>query len=241
MINLDSLHFSYPGEIIFNGLTLSIGCGEIISMVGPSGSGKSTFLLLVAGIFTPSNGTVKIDGARRNIGDQDIGLMFQDVSLFHWKSVLGNVLFGDRANGSQEAKEKAKSLIASVGLDGHEHKLPHQLSGGMQQRVALARTLANDPKIVLMDEPFGSLDTQTRWAMQDLLLSLWAKKKLTIIIVTHDLDEAIYLSDRILVTSRNKHGILEDIKVPFSRPRNRDDIMEDSQYIFLRNKLLHEL
>lgn len=237
MIKIDNIQFGYNGEPVFNGVSASVRPGEIASVVGPSGVGKSTLLLLIAGVLQPSMGTVMIDGAIRSIKSQDIGIVFQDVALFPWKSVTGNVTFGARAKASSEALERATTLIKSIGLAGHEHKLPHQLSGGMQQRVALARTLANDPRVVLMDEPFGSLDTRTRWAMQDLVLSLKAEKSLTIIFVTHDIDEAIYLSDRIFLLSGEKCRGLEEIDVPFSRPRSREDIMYDQRYVLLRNRL----
>ena len=238
MIEIDNLHFAYPNEPIFNGLTMTVRTGEVISVIGPSGFGKSTLLLLIAGVLTPSKGTVKIDGLTRPLKSQDIGIIFQDVALFPWKSVKGNVTFGARAKASLEARHGAVALIASVGLLGHEHKFPHQLSGGMQQRVAIARTLANNPRVVLMDEPFGSLDTRTRWSMQELVLSLKTEKNLTIMFATHDIDEAIYLSDRILVLSGNGVRTVEEVDVPFSLPRRREDIMRDEKYVLFRNRLL---
>jgi len=237
MIKVDSLSFSYPGEAIFDGLTTSIDSGEIVSVVGPSGRGKSTLLLLLAGILKPSAGNIEIDGVTRSVASQEIGLVFQDVALFLWKSVIGNVLFGRRAGASPATRARANSLIASVGLTGHEHKLPSQLSGGMQQRVALARVLANDPRVVLMDEPFGSLDTRTRWAMQDLVLSLQCERNFTIVLVTHDIDEAIYLSHRIFALPKDTDR-LEEVVVPFPKPRIREGIMREPGYATLRNRLL---
>lgn len=238
MIEICNLEFSYPDEPIFRGLNAAVGSGEIISIVGPSGCGKSTLILLLAGILTPRRGEVTIAGANRSIASQDIGIIFQDVALFPWKTVRDNVLFGARTRSSEASRDRAELLIESVGLGGHEHKFPHQLSGGMQQRVALARTLANEPRVVLMDEPFGSLDTRTRWAMQDLLLKLRTERNLTIVLVTHDIDEAIYLSDRIFVLSGCETQAFDDVIVPFPKPRQRESIMRDETYVQLRNRLL---
>ena len=198
---------------------LSIGKGQFAAIVGPSGCGKSTILNLVAGFEKATNGDVRVDGKAVHAPGPDRAVVFQEAALFPWLSVWENTVFSAKARGLPKAayEEKARHFLSRVGLsDFHEH-LPAQLSGGMKQRVGIARTLVMEPQLFLMDEPFGALDAQTRLQMQELLLSLWERYRKTILFITHDIDEAVLIADRIVVM---KHGIVQEIMtVPLSRPR----------------------
>src|ERR1700760_1478314 len=197
---------------------------EFISVIGPSGCGKSTLIRIVAGLEEPSSGPVAVDGIPVTGPGADRGMMFQNYTLFPWLTVRKNVLFGPRMKGlrSDKADKAADEWLELVGLTDFAELYPAQLSGGMKQRVAIARALANDPRILLMDEPFGALDAQTRASMQTHLLRIWQAADVTILFITHDLDEAIYLSDRIVVLGARPGRILEIIDVPVSRPRSQD-------------------
>ena len=193
-------------------ISCEIQAGEFVSFVGPSGCGKTTLLMSIAGLLAPTSGRVIVNGKEVDAPPPNLVLVFQEYnrSLFAWRSVLGNVRFGLEARGrrSSDADGKARALIELVGLDGFENHYPWELSGGMQQRVAIARALAYEPEVLLMDEPFGSLDALTRLELEDTLLRLWAALKTTILFITHDIEEAIYLSDRILVLSRRPSRIV---------------------------------
>jgi NitT/TauT family transport system ATP-binding protein len=219
--------------------------GEFVSFVGPSGCGKTTLLMTIAGLLAPSAGRVMVNGREVSGPPADLVLLFQEYnkSLFAWRTVLGNVRFGLEARGdhSQNAAGKARSLIDLVGLSGFENHFPWELSGGMQQRVAIARALAYEPKVLLMDEPFGSLDALTRLELEDALLGLWTKLKTTIVFITHDIEEAIYLSDRIWVLSRRPSEIVEDIPIEFSRPRNQLSTRAEARFMEMRNKIYRQI
>ena len=204
-----------------DGVDLEIMAGEFVSIVGPSGCGKTTFLSVVDGLVPATAGRILVDGREVTKPGPDRAVVFQDASLLPWRTVLNNVLYGlECLNvGRGEAKERASHFVAMVGLSGFEHHYPYELSGGMQQRVNLARALVIDPKILLMDEPFASLDAQTREAMQEELLQIWAKAKKTVLFVTHQIDEAIYLSDRVVVFSGRPGKVKEIIPVAIERPR----------------------
>ncbi len=204
-----------------DGVDLEIMAGEFVSIVGPSGCGKTTFLSVVDGLVPATAGRILVDGREVTKPGPDRAVVFQDASLLPWRTVLNNVLYGlECLNvGRGEAKERASHFVAMVGLSGFEHHYPYELSGGMQQRVNLARALVMDPKILLMDEPFASLDAQTREAMQEELLQIWAKAKKTVLFVTHQIDEAIYLSDRVVVFSGRPGKVKEIIPVAIERPR----------------------
>jgi NitT/TauT family transport system ATP-binding protein len=200
-------------------IDLEIREGEFVSLVGPSGCGKSTFLKVVNGLIPAAAGTVEV--TQRSNGRAH-AMVFQDSALFPWYTVLSNVAYGLICQGvpKKEAQERARPLIRLVGLADFENKYPHQLSGGMQQRANLARALAVDPEILLMDEPFASLDAQTRELMQHELLRIWTEARKTVLFVTHQIDEAVYLSDRVVVMSASPGRIIADIPVALPRPRH---------------------
>jgi ABC-type nitrate/sulfonate/bicarbonate transport system ATPase subunit len=205
-------------------LSLEVADREFISIVGPSGCGKSTLLRIVAGLMEPTSGEVYLDGRRIEGPGADRGMVFQSYTLFPWLTVLGNVEFGleiKRMPAAQRAKV-ARHYIEMVGLTGFERHYPKELSGGMMQRVAIARALANDPEVLLMDEPFGALDAQTRIIMQELLVNLWQRTPKTILFVTHDIDEAIFLSERVYIMTARPGRIKQVLEVRLPSPRTLD-------------------
>jgi NitT/TauT family transport system ATP-binding protein len=207
--------------VALDGVSLEVLDGEFVSIVGPSGCGKTTFLSVVDGLIAATAGLILVDGEVVTKPGPDRAVVFQDASLLPWRTVLGNVVYGLECIGvrAREAKARAARFIEMVGLAGFEQHYPHELSGGMQQRVNLARALVMDPKILLMDEPFASLDAQTRELMQEELLCIWLQAKKTVLFVTHQIDEAIYLSDRVAVFSGRPGRVKEIIPVGIERPR----------------------
>jgi len=199
----------------------------------------------LAGLIPPSSGTVRVQGVEINGPPRNLVLVFQEYnrSLFAWRSVLGNVLFGLEVRGkiSREAEEKARHLISLVGLEGFERHYPWELSGGMQQRVAIARALAYEPEVLLMDEPFGSVDALTRLELEDTLLRLWKDLRTTILFVTHDIEEAVYLSDRIYVLSRRPSRVLLRMDIHLDRPRNQLSTRSDPRFVELRNEIYRQI
>ena len=195
---------------------------DFVTILGPSGCGKSTLLRLVAGLDAPSCGQILLDGQPVRGPGADRGVVFQSYTLFPWLTVEQNIRFGLRERGVSEAVQKERSdfFIAKVGLRGFEQHYPKQLSGGMQQRTAIARALANDPKMLLLDEPFGALDNQTRVLMQELLLGIWEQAQKTVLFVTHDIDEAIFMASRVVVFTARPGRIKSEIAVPFEHPRH---------------------
>ncbi len=195
---------------------------EFVCVIGPSGCGKSTLIRILAGLESHSSGEVLLDGQPVNGPGRDRGMVFQGYTLFPWLTVKKNVMFGLEVNnaGRNEAESQARQWLELVGLSKFADHYPHQLSGGMKQRVAIARALANQPRILLMDEPFGALDAQTRAKMQSHLLEIWKNIDITILFITHDLDEAIFLADRILVLKAHPGAVQELIEVPVPRPRS---------------------
>jgi ABC-type nitrate/sulfonate/bicarbonate transport system ATPase subunit len=202
--------------------SLEVADNDFITVLGPSGCGKSTLLRIVAGLDTPTVGQVLLDGQPVVGPGADRGMVFQSYTLFPWLTVRQNICFGLREKGmpAAEQAEIAARFIKEVGLSGFESHFPKQLSGGMQQRVALARALANDPKILLLDEPFGALDNQTRALMQELLLSIWELHKKTVLFVTHDIDEAIFMANRCAVFSARPGRIKNELKIDLPYPRH---------------------
>lgn len=200
------------------------GKGEFRALLGPSGCGKSTILNLIAGLDTPTTGSVKVAGKTVTGPGPDRGMVFQSYSSMPWLNVLQNVAYGLKLQGVSTAEREAKAmdLIKRVGLSGHEAKYPQNLSGGMRQRVAIARTLAVEPQIILMDEPFGALDVRTRVETQDMVLEIWEELEATILFVTHDIGEAVYMSDEIYVLSAGPGRILEQLKIELGHPRTRE-------------------
>jgi len=196
--------------------------GEFRVLLGPSGCGKSTILRMIAGLDHPNSGQVLVNGKPVAGPGRDRGMVFQKYTSFPWLTVAQNIAYGMKINGvpSEERDKTVDHLVKAVGLSGFEKVYPDTLSGGMQQRVAIARTLAVRPEVILMDEPFGALDAQTRTDMQHLLLRIWDETACTILFVTHDVEEAIYLADRIFILSARPGTIVEDVPVPFGRPRD---------------------
>ncbi|WP_438434265.1 ABC transporter ATP-binding protein [Gorillibacterium sp. sgz500922] len=212
--------------------------GEFVSLIGPSGCGKSTLLRLIAGLLQPDEGEIALDGAPIRSPGYERGLVFQDPTLFPWLTVLDNVAFGLKARGVyREKKADVERFLKLVGLAGFGKSYPHQLSGGMAQRASLARALVNHPKVLLLDEPFGALDAFTRMSMQEELLRIWKERGTTMVMVTHDVDEAIYLSDRILVMTTRPARIETAIPVEFARPRARGN----PEFLRLRSRILELL
>jgi NitT/TauT family transport system ATP-binding protein len=207
--------------VALDGVNLQVMNGEFVAIVGPSGCGKTTFLSVVDGLIAATGGRVMVDGEVVTRPGPDRAVVFQDASLLPWRTVLGNVRYGLECLGvgARDADARAEKLIALVGLSGFEHHYPHELSGGMQQRVNLARALVVDPKILLMDEPFASLDAQTRELMQEELTRIWAKAQKTVLFITHQIDEAIYLADRVIVFSGRPGKVKDSIAVDIERPR----------------------
>ena len=201
---------------------LDVAENDFVTILGPSGCGKSTLLRIVAGLDQPTAGEVRLEGRRIDAPGADRGMVFQSYTLFPWLSVRDNVCFGLRERGLARAEqlEIANAFLVKVGLSGFEHHYPKQLSGGMQQRVAIARALANGPRMLLMDEPFGALDHQTRELMQELLLGIWEAEKTTVLFVTHDIDEAVFMGSRVVVMSARPGRIKLDRAVPLPHPRH---------------------
>lgn len=203
--NVSKRYQGTSGEdlLALSGISLTVGEEEFVALVGPSGCGKSTLLNMVGGLLSPTSGTISFDGL---LADRDprVGVVFQEVGLFPWRTVASNITFGLEEIGLPEAERRSRleKYIALVGLEGFEHCYPHQLSGGMRQRVGIARALAIEPDLLLMDEPFSALDAQTRTLMQEELLAIWGKTRLSTLYVTHNIQEAVYLADRIVVLSR---------------------------------------
>jgi len=222
-----------------NEATLDVKPGEFVCLLGPSGCGKSTLLNCVAGFVKPTVGSVKLDGALVTKPGSDRGMVFQQHSLFPWKTVKDNVAFGPlMANkGKFAADNVARTLLGMVGLSAYENSFPGVLSGGMKQRVGIARALANYPNVLLMDEPFGALDAQTRAMMQENLLQIWGEFGITVIFVTHDIDEAVFLADRIIVMSASPGRLIADIKVDLPRPRAAE-VVSDQRYIATKRRCM---
>ena len=216
--------------VALDSLSLEVPDKQFAAIVGPSGCGKSSLLALVAGLNEASAGCCRVDGATVSGPGADRGMVFQSYSLFPWLTVQKNVEFGPSLRNlpARERIERTRHYVDAVGLNGFEDAYPVQLSGGMQQRVALARVLANDPEVLLMDEPFGALDNQTRSHMQELLLGIWEREQKTVLFVTHDIDEALFLGDVVYVMSARPGRIIDTIDVGLARPRRYDIVTSDS-------------
>jgi ABC-type nitrate/sulfonate/bicarbonate transport system ATPase subunit len=227
-LSIEAVGRTFPGvnggtpTLALQPTTLAVADNDFITILGPSGCGKSTLLRILAGLETPSVGQVLLDGQAVTGPGADRGMVFQSYTLFPWLTVRQNICFGLREKGMAAAQqhEIATRFIAEVGLSGFESHFPKQLSGGMQQRVALARALANDPKILLLDEPFGALDHQTRALMQELLLSIWELHRKTVLFVTHDIDEAIFMGNRCAVFSARPGRIKTELAIDLPYPRH---------------------
>ncbi len=215
---------------------------DFVTILGPSGCGKSTLLRIVAGLERPSTGRALLDGRPVEGPGADRGMVFQSYTLFPWLTIAQNICFGLRERGMAQAeqKERCDYFVAKVGLRGFENHYPKQLSGGMQQRTAIARALANDPKILLLDEPFGALDNQTRVLMQELLLGIWESARKTVLFVTHDIDEAIFMANRVAVFSARPGRIKSDIAVNLPHPRHYT-IKTSLEFMDLKARLTEEI
>ena len=213
-------------------ISMTVAQGEFVSILGPSGCGKSTLLYIVGGFVQPTTGTVAVNGAPVTGPGPDRGPVFQEFALFPWKTVLGNVMYGLIEQGvpRAEAEVKARALISLVHLTGYENFYPKELSGGMKQRVAIARTLAYGPSILLMDEPFGALDAHTRTGLQHELLEIWERDRKTVLFVTHSVEEAVFLSDRVVVLTRSPGRIKAVVDIDLPRPRRRTELLVDRRY-----------
>jgi NitT/TauT family transport system ATP-binding protein len=238
-ISAQRVQKSFDALEVLSSLDLEIRDCEFVSILGPSGCGKTTLLRTVAGLEKATAGQILLDGDPVTGPRPDLTLVFQNFRLLPWRTVEANVGYGLRLRGVRkaEAHERVQQKIDMVGLRGYEKKYPYQLSGGMQQRVGLARALAIDPKYLLMDEPFGALDAQTRELMQEELLAIWAASPKTVMFVTHSIDEAIVLSDRVVVMEAKPGRIVDDITIPFERPRHAAEIRTDPRFAELRQHM----
>jgi len=243
-LELDALgkRFSAHGRSAFERVSFSVARGDFAALIGPSGCGKSTLLHIMAGLSAPSAGTVRLKGEPVTSPRDDMMFVFQQYnkSIFPWKSVLENVMLGVKYR-SQTPRHGLEALcgkhLEMVGLGRYAHYYPYQLSGGMQQRVAIARALARRPDILLMDEPFSALDAMMRAELQDLLLELWQELRLTILFVTHDLDEALYLAQRVILLSASPGTVADTVQVPLAYPRRQVETRSDPVYLELRERL----
>jgi len=219
-------------HLALSDISLTIEDGAFVSILGPSGCGKSTLLYIVGGFVRPTSGSARMKGRAIAGPGPDRGPVFQEFALFPWKTVLGNVMYGPRQQGMKHAEAEAQSrkLIEMVGLKGFEDFYPKELSGGMKQRVALARTLAYHPEVLLMDEPFGALDAHTRTRLQNDLLNIWERDRKTVLFVTHSVEDAVFLSDRVVMMTRSPGRIRQIVDVDLPRPRRRSELLVDPRY-----------
>jgi NitT/TauT family transport system ATP-binding protein len=237
MISIEGLSKSFETQrrtshLALADISLDVAEGEFVSILGPSGCGKSTLLYIVGGFVQPTTGTVAVRGVPVTGPGPDRGPVFQEFALFPWKTVLGNVMYGliEQGVARPEAEAKARALIALVHLEGYENFYPKELSGGMKQRVAIARTLAYGPSILLMDEPFGALDAHARTGLQKELLEIWERDRKTVLFVTHSVEEAVFLSDRVGVLTRAPGRVKAVVDIDLPRPRRRAELLVDRRY-----------
>ncbi|MBV4425548.1 ABC transporter ATP-binding protein [Clostridium tyrobutyricum] len=226
-----------------NDINIDIKEGEFICILGPSGCGKSTLMKIMAGFMNPSRGKALVDGNKINGADHDRGVVFQQPALYPWLSVEDNVKFGLRMRRipKKEAEQRINFFLNRIGLDEFRKLKPYELSGGMKQRVAIARVLVNDPKVLLMDEPFGALDALTREQMQNLLRHIWNENKKTVLFITHDIDEALYLGTKVIVMSKRPGRIIKEFNIKFTNyenTKNLSDIKYSEEFKNLHNDIL---
>lgn len=240
--NLAKTYFDpYAGEHVnaVKDISLDVEQGEFVSVVGPSGCGKTTVLNMIAGFIPHSSGEILLNGKAIDGPGPERGVVFQSFALFPWKTVLDNVGFGPKMRGVPKAERDkiAHEYLALAGLTHAANRYPNELSGGMQQRVGVVRALANNPAVLLMDEPFASVDAQTRMTLQEELTRIWQERRPTVIFITHDVPEAVFLANRVVVLSKGR--VLDQIKVDLSRPRVWDDLIEDDTFKKLSAQVLH--
>jgi ABC-type nitrate/sulfonate/bicarbonate transport system ATPase subunit len=234
---------SRPGLVALYNISLAIKKNEFVSLLGPSGCGKTTLIRIIAGLIPADKGEIRVDGRTVTAPGQDRCMVFQQFGLLPWRTVVNNVEFGLEIDGMprDERRTIAQKYLELVGLKGFEDYYPHQISGGMQQRVGIARALSKKPEILLMDEPFGAVDAQTREQLQEELLKIWAQTDTTVVFVTHSIDEAIYLSDRVVVMQARPGRIKEEVAVDLPRPRWEGDVKADPRFAQLRAHLRDSL
>jgi ABC-type nitrate/sulfonate/bicarbonate transport system ATPase subunit len=243
LVELKNVRKTFPRNegadtVVLDDVDLRFESGEFIALIGPSGCGKSTILRLISGLIRQDSGSISLDGIAITKPGYERGLVFQDPTLFPWMNIYENIAYGLRSRGVYRTeKHRIHDFFKLVGLEGFEKSYPHHLSGGMAQRAALARTLVNQPKVLLLDEPLGALDAFTRMNMQDEILAIWQKQKMTTVMVTHDVDEAIYMATRVIVMSPRPARIEKLIKVERAYPRRRDD----RDFLELRAEILRIL
>ena len=251
-LSVENLTQRFPdgtgGEMtVFENASFGVEKGEFVVILGHSGCGKSTIMNILAGLADPTSGVVTMDGQEVRGPSLDRGVVFQNYSLLPWLTTLKNVMFGVKARHPEWTKKQvedhATKFLAMVGLEGDViHRKPSQLSGGMRQRVSIARAFANHPKLLLLDEPFGALDALTRGTIQDELLNIWGQMEQTVFMITHDIDEAILLADRILLMTNGPQArVAESVEITIPRPRNRTEIVEHPNYYAIRNHLVQFL
>ncbi|MDQ0270828.1 ABC transporter ATP-binding protein [Cytobacillus purgationiresistens] len=232
LLTLESIGKSFGVNQVLNDLQFTIDQGEFVSIIGPSGSGKSTIFNMIGGLLTPDEGSIVLNGKRINGKRGSISYMPQSSSLLPWRSILNNVVLGQELQGAVD-KDKAIAMLKKAGLEQFVHAYPHELSGGMKQRAAFIRALLSPQPLILLDEPFSALDELTRADMQRWLLDIWEQHQPTILFVTHNIEEALFLSDKILILSEKPAAIKKSYDVPFQRPRNEDLFLEET---FLQSK-----
>ncbi|MBS0548031.1 MAG: ABC transporter ATP-binding protein [Proteobacteria bacterium] len=225
--------------VALDGISLSIRAHQFVSVIGPSGCGKSTFLRLVAGLDRPTAGEITVSGRKVTGPGADRGMVFQEYALLPWKTTAANIEFGPRLKGLPAAERAAitQRFVELVGLKGFENKYPHQLSGGMRQRAAVARVLANNPTVLLMDEPFAAVDAMTRQRLQEELTAITAHERTTVLFITHAIEEAVFLSDRVVALSGRPGRIVADLEIDLPRPRRWDDMANDPRFAAYRDEL----
>ena len=243
MLEIRGLSKSFGGVKATDNVTLDFADGSLTAVIGPNGAGKSTFFNLITGALKPDSGQILLNGKPVRAPGADRGMVFQSYTLFPWLTVADNIAFGLREKGvaKEQRSEAVREWLERIGLTGFEHHYPKQLSGGMQQRTAIARALANEPAILLLDEPFGALDALTRSYMQEELLGIVRGSGTTALLVTHDIDEALLLADRVLVMSSRPGRIKHELHVPFGTERSLDSLLQDPEYGRIRSELRHLL
>jgi NitT/TauT family transport system ATP-binding protein len=238
--NLNKCYRAREGDVpALSSVDINVAEGEYVSIVGPSGCGKSTLLYILGGFIPADSGLIEVGGKAVTGPGIDRGIVFQEYALFPWLTVVQNIRYGLEMTGvaRPQREETVQRLVRTIGLEGFEHRFPRELSGGMKQRVAIARTLAYDPKILLLDEPFGALDAQTRETMQDELLRLWQATRKTVVMVTHDVNEAVYLSERVLVMSQRPGRIVKEFTIDIDRSGDREATILNDDFTHLRNEV----
>lgn len=244
MVSIDSVTMAFGSFVAVQDVNLTVADGEFLAIVGPTGCGKSTILNAIAGLLKPAKGSVAIDGVRVDGVQNDIGYLFQQDALLPWKTAIENVELGPMFKGvpAAERRENALKWLAKVGLKGFEERYPHQLSGGQRKRVQMAQALITGPKVILMDEPFSALDIHTRHLMQNELLRLWQEERRAVVLITHDLEEAIALGDRVVVlASGPRSRVIDSFQIELERPRDVAEIKLDPRFTELYRNIWSSL